>query len=163
MIRATPATPEHKAKIAESKRSHNLSPETIERKRQGALRALERDGLPVASNASRTTFYANRSFRSGSEAQMAQILDELKIEWNYESIGIRLPKMNRIYYPDFYLPSYDKYVEVKGRAYPVGIAKIEEFQTLGYDLQVFWSKDNRTKERRWIAQILQFVNGSGSN
>ena len=52
------------------------------------------------------------------EVAMAERLDHLKIEWERRE-DIKLPYFSksgrkRNYIPDFYLPEYDTYIEVKG-------------------------------------------------
>jgi len=49
---------------------------------------------------------------------MAMRLDELNIQWERDE-GMKLPYLSkagrkRNYIPDFYLPEYDTYIEVKG-------------------------------------------------
>lgn len=50
------------------------------------------------------------------EVNVAKYLDKLNIEWIKPNKGIEYEWNNSIhlYYPDFYLPKYDKYIEVKG-------------------------------------------------
>lgn len=58
------------------------------------------------------TTYKNVTYRSRLEARWAVFFDELKIKHIYEYEGFILE--NKEYYlPDFYLPQYDVYCEVK--------------------------------------------------
>lgn len=70
------------------------------------------------------TYYKGITFRSRLEARWAIILDEMKIAWEYEYEGIEITAshfgdphnpLSFPYLPDFYLPEYDSFVEVKGR------------------------------------------------
>ena len=51
--------------------------------------------------------------RSGWEANIARLLKFLGIEYVYEPKVFSIPKIGN-YLPDFYLPQYDLYLEVKG-------------------------------------------------
>lgn len=59
---------------------------------------------------------------SGSELKFAQLLDKYNIEWakNCGAVAFKYKdslEKERKYYPDFYLPKYDMWVEIKGRYY----------------------------------------------
>ena len=59
----------------------------------------------------------NHYFRSAWEANIARILDYLHIEWKYEYKRFHFNQETEkilSYQPDFYLPQYDKWIEVKG-------------------------------------------------
>ena len=57
------------------------------------------------------TFYKGYRFRSRLEARWAVFFNELGIKWQYEVEGFELPSGR--YLPDFYLPDYKCYFEVK--------------------------------------------------
>jgi hypothetical protein len=57
------------------------------------------------------TNYNGILFRSRTEARIALLLDLFKIEWSYEPEGFDVS--GRWYLPDFYLPLYDAFWEVK--------------------------------------------------
>lgn len=58
------------------------------------------------------TEYAGYKFRSRLEARWALYFDLCKIRWAYESEGFTLSDGQR-YLPDFWLPDYNQFVEVK--------------------------------------------------
>lgn len=68
------------------------------------------------------TYYKGITFRSRLEARWAMVFDQLNIAWEYEPEGIQIPQSDWFlpfmdqfsYLPDFYLPEFDHYVEVKG-------------------------------------------------
>ncbi|MFI2663355.1 hypothetical protein [Micromonospora carbonacea] len=60
------------------------------------------------------TRYAGCRFRSRLEARWAVFFDNLGITWQYETEGYELSTGDR-YLPDFYLPDFDQWVEVKGK------------------------------------------------
>ena len=57
------------------------------------------------------TFYKSYRFRSRLEARWAVYFDQVGVEWEYEPAGFNLGE--RCYLPDFYLPEFDTYIEVK--------------------------------------------------
>lgn len=63
------------------------------------------------------TRYAGCRFRSRTEARWAVFFDHLGIKWQYETEGYELSTGAR-YLPDFYLPDFDQWVEVKGKLTP---------------------------------------------
>lgn len=58
------------------------------------------------------TIYNGYRFRSRLEARWAVFFDSGKIKYEYEPEGFELPNGTR-YLPDFYLPDFDTYAEVK--------------------------------------------------
>ena len=66
-------------------------------------------------------FYKEFQMDSGAEKLFAILLDELSIRWEknkktYFSY-VRADGRKGKYYPDFYLPDYNKWVEIKGKFY----------------------------------------------
>lgn len=59
------------------------------------------------------TTYDGIEFRSKTEARFAVVLNTLKIEYKYEPECMNLSNGLK-YLPDFYLPQFDQWVEVKG-------------------------------------------------
>lgn len=59
------------------------------------------------------TVYNGYRFRSRLEARWAVFFDAAKIKYEYEPEGFELSDGTK-YLPDFYLPDFDTYVEVKG-------------------------------------------------
>ena len=58
------------------------------------------------------THYNGYRFRSRLEARWAVFLDELRLEYGYESEGFELPGGER-YLPDFWVPYWGAWVEIK--------------------------------------------------
>lgn len=59
------------------------------------------------------TIYNGYRFRSRLEARWAVFFDEANIRYEYEVNGFENKETGEKYLPDFYLPDYDWYVEVK--------------------------------------------------
>lgn len=60
------------------------------------------------------TRYKGFRFRSRLEARYAVFFDSLGIKWDYEPEGFHLSN-GVMYLPDFYLPEYDAWIEIKGK------------------------------------------------
>lgn len=58
------------------------------------------------------THYAGHRFRSRLEARYAVFFDNLQVKWEYEPEGYLINGVP--YLPDFWLPKYSLFVEVKG-------------------------------------------------
>ncbi len=74
------------------------------------------------------TYYKNIYMRSSWEIRIAQLLDKAKIDWLYEPQRFELKE--RTYTPDFYLPKWDLWIEVKGWMSPKSRERIKQFQEL---------------------------------
>lgn len=67
--------------------------------------------------------------RSSFESRMAKLLDLLCIEWEYEGIGYSLGNEGT-YFPDFWIPKYSTWLEVKGYMTDVAKRKLMQFRKL---------------------------------
>lgn len=56
----------------------------------------------------------NRMFRSTWECELAELLTSLDIPYEYEPTRFYYKAYKESYLPDFYLPTYNVYLEVKG-------------------------------------------------
>lgn len=74
-------------------------------------------------------------FRSSWEANIARILNYLKIEWIYEKNRYEIND-KETYTPDFYLPKKNEFIEVKGRWLDDSKRKFEEFKKK-YSVKIF--------------------------
>ena len=86
-------------------------------------------------------FYKNFKFRSSYEANFAKWCDGSNIKWKYESKTFNLGKTT--YTPDFYLPTFDCYIEIKGFWRPDAYKKFKECQRKykNINLKVFQKED----------------------
>lgn len=77
------------------------------------------------------TFYKGYHFRSRLEARYAVFFDALGWEWLYEDEGYWLGETLGNYLPDFFLPKFKLFVEVKGEApSDLELAKCRALRTL---------------------------------
>lgn len=64
------------------------------------------------------TVYKGHRFRSRTEARWAVFFDTIGLQWHYETEGYELGLSKTWYLPDFYMPTWDKYVEIKSLNQP---------------------------------------------
>lgn len=84
-------------------------------------KAGKRGGYRENSTRCKRSEYQGFLMHSGSELEFAKLLDEHNIRWVKNSttsfsFSDRTGKARK-YYPDFYLPDFDHWVEIKGRRY----------------------------------------------
>lgn len=74
------------------------------------------------------TYYSGYRFRSRLEAKWAVFFDEIGVKYEYEPQGFDLGNGLR-YLPDFYLPQFSYFVEVKGENdyLPEDMRKVDTF------------------------------------
>lgn len=75
----------------------------------------------------------NVYLRSSYEIRVAELLNKYNIEWKYE-LPIQLNRGH--YFPDFYIPTYDIWIEVKGWDKPDDILKMRECYELYPDMNI---------------------------
>lgn len=78
--------------------------------------------------------YAGYTMYSSWEVAVASEFDRQDIDYEYEPEGFEINGVK--YWPDFYLPDYDKYIEVKGFEREVSMEKASEFSKT-YDLEIW--------------------------
>lgn len=71
-------------------------------------------------------FYHGQWYRNAYEVVFAASLVKAKLAFEYEPQTFDLGKLGT-YTPDFYIPTIDLWVEVKGREFPEAMAKFVEF------------------------------------
>lgn len=79
--------------------------------------------------------YNNVNFRSSWEANFAQWCDGSGIEWKYEPKHFDLG--NTTYTPDFYLPEFDCWIEIKGYLTDLANKKIRLFKRRYSEINYF--------------------------
>ena len=79
--------------------------------------------------------------RSSWEVAFAQWLDLSRYKWLYESKTFDLG--NTTYTPDFYLPEFDCYIEIKGRSLDYFKKKLKLFKKLfsNINYKILYKKD----------------------
>ena len=112
--------------------ANNSKTEETKQKHSNYMKTAWINGMreePVAKSGqySIRTTYKGHNMRSRLEADIAKQLDALGIDWLYEPERFNLGEFT--YLPDFYLPSYDLYIEGKG--WEQGLDKVEKFKNTG--------------------------------
>ena len=109
-----------KAKIIEN--NHNRIYTQEQRNKRSKIARKLWENLDYANKCSNPTYgnkptYKNIKFQSNIEMLYAMKLDELNIEYKYHPKSFKYinSKDNKLhnYFPDFYIPKYDLYLEIK--------------------------------------------------
>lgn len=78
-------------------------------------------GLQPNSTKVHRTIYKDYQMDSGAELAFAKLLDQHGIKWEKNSTRsfpfVDSQGKDRLYYPDFYLPQYNHWIEIKGKRY----------------------------------------------
>jgi len=88
-------------------------------------------------------YYKNIYMRSSWEILFAKYLDKLGIKWLYEPKFFDLG--NTTYTPDFYLPEFDYYIEIKGWWRDDAKDKFEFFKKLYPKVKIIIFDKNKLK------------------
>lgn len=95
--------------------------------------------------------YNDKMYLNVDEIQIAKILDESGYEWVRNSVGFHYETLDgnsRKYYPDFYVPSLNLYVEYKGWVTSEMEHKMKDaVSKSGIKLLVIYSNDKRYNSR----------------
>lgn len=111
---------ETKKKLSESRKNKLLSEEHKKRISEGMHKAVSKypESYSSCNINGRVKIYEYNGVKLNGkwELEFAKYLDENKIVWERPKVGIEYIWNNNIhlYFPDFYLPEFDIYVEVKG-------------------------------------------------
>lgn len=101
-----------------TKRTDERVAKNAEKVRASIKNKIESDEWHFFPRASKAGTYKGIKFHSGWEIKFAQWLDEHEIEWvrTTDSFPYEWNGSTHNYFPDFYLPLVDVYVEIKGQA-----------------------------------------------
>lgn len=94
---------------------HNRAMKSVETRRKNGTIETTNNAYSRCKGGIRSDL--NQYFRSSWESNVARILNYLHIEWKYEYKRFDFSKEKEgilSYQPDFYLPKYNKWIEVKG-------------------------------------------------
>lgn len=78
----------------------------------------------------------NQYFRSTWEANVARIFKLHNIKYEFEKHRFFIKKLNKYYIPDFYLPEFNLYIEVKGYWFDDASDKFKFFQEEYKDIEI---------------------------
>lgn len=98
--------------------------------------------------------HGDTHMRSSWEVKCAEMLDSLGVAWDYEPERFRLwENGQRSYTPDFYLPEFDVWLEVKGFLYDKCRDKISAFRGTGRTLLVIQRDDLFTSNSQLLSLL----------
>ena len=97
----------------------------------------------IKTNFKATYKFGGYRMRSKWERLFAKFLDLNNIKWKYEPKKFYLKQLNHYYLPDFYIPEWDTYVEVKGYMSEGALKKINAFKYEYGNLVVVGEKEIR--------------------
>lgn len=107
------------------------------------------------------TEYKGYRFRSRLEARWAVFFDALGIQWEYEKEGYHLSN-GSCYLPDFWLPKFKVWAEVKGNMIPQDEAKIMSFAFDDGDAPILVLKSDFGRGELYCNDSNDFGGGGGS-
>jgi len=111
---------ETRKKLSDANSGRKLTPETIEKLKISMRAAVKRnpDSYTASNISGRTPIivYNGIKLKGTWEVETAKWLDTQNISWTNVITGFDYEWNNatHLYYPDFYLPEFDCYIEVKG-------------------------------------------------
>ena len=134
----------------------------ISNKISNTITQLYIDG--VYKNCHKSIIYKDNYLRSSWELKVAQWLDQNNIEWEYESKNCRFKRPNGKYYiVDFYLPKFNRWIEVKGWWDEHSIEKCNDFINVnGEDSLIIIDKlniNNINLDKLFYEYTPEFING----
>jgi len=108
-----------KKKISEARRRRKISDETRQKLSESMKMAVQKSPESYTKNnvcgRVKIVEYKGIKLKGSWEVIVAEWLDDNNIVWEHETKCFDYVwNGNRKYYPDFYLPDYDVYIEVKG-------------------------------------------------
>lgn len=113
-----------------AKKGISPTPEAIEIRAEGIRRSYREGGHKGSGpNGWHRRVYKRIVLSSSYELVFAKWLDRNKVEWLYQPRRFNLI-LNGTYRPDFYLPRYNFWIEIKGAMMSKPMAKFLEFREL---------------------------------
>jgi hypothetical protein len=136
--KGTKLSEEHRAAISRYAREHPRKPQSYKR---GPDHHNWGKPAPIGSGHSKGSYCKKGHYlRSTWELAVADYLFDRNIDYTYEAKLFDLGDGLR-YRPDFYIPSIDLHIEVKGYVLEKDLIKHSRFQRLGHKLYVFGKRE----------------------
>jgi hypothetical protein len=98
-----------------------------------------------------------KCFRSKLEYRFATALNYYNIDWQYEPISFKIESINARYYPDFYLPKYNLWIETKGYWFPNAKEKFKMFlkEYAHIKIKIFYEQNVSKIENGILNEIVE--------
>jgi len=130
---------ETKKKLSKSLKEYNKNNPRSEEKRKKHSEAMKKAVLKNINSYTKNNVswrvkhvkYKWITFKGTWELKTVKTLDRLNIKWSYEEIKVSYIDKDNIkhfYFPDFYLPEYNCFIEVKGLYREKDFMKKEQFK-----------------------------------
>lgn len=93
--------------------------------------------------------YKGFKMDSAAELAFAKLLDDFGVKWEKNTTRkfpyVTKQGYRRNYIPDFYLPEYDEWVEIKGRYYQTS-SLLAQLEAVGSNIELIYSDELRLPE-----------------
>lgn len=131
---------ETRYKLGSSFRGKHHSLETKQKIKESIKQNINNDNWHLSFSKSRTIEYKEYKFQGNWEVGFAKYLDKLNIKWERpnKKFDYKYNNDNHKYLPDFYLPDYNLYIEIKGYPTQRDFCKWEQFTD---NLDIYFGDD----------------------
>lgn len=120
---------ETREKLAKIWRGRKHSEESKQKIKDSIKQKIENENWHLSFSKSRTFEYKGIKFQGSWEVAFAKYLDNKNIKWErpHKTYKYVFENENHRYLPDFYLPEYNLYIEIKGYPTKRDFSKWEQF------------------------------------
>jgi len=127
-------------KLGNSWRGKTLTNETKEKIKNTIKKNIENNNWHLSFSKSRTFEYKGIKFQGLWEVKFAKYLDNKNVKWErpHKTYKYIFENENHRYLPDFYLPEYNLYIEIKGYPTKRDFSKWEQFTD---NLDIYFGDD----------------------
>ena len=131
---------ETREKLAKVWRGRKHSEESKQKIKDSIKQNIENNNWHLSFSKSRTIEYKGIKFQGSWEVEFAKYLDNKNIKWErpHKTYKYIFENENHRYLPDFYLPEYNLYIEIKGYPTSRDFSKWEQFPN---DLDIYFGDD----------------------
>ena len=131
---------ETRYKLGNSWRGKTLTNETKEKIKNTIKKNIENNNWHLSFSKSRTFEYKGIKFQGSWEVEFAKYLDNKNVKWErpHKTYKYIFENENHRYLPDFYLPEYNLYIEIKGYPTKRDFSKWEQFTD---NLDIYFGDD----------------------
>lgn len=131
---------ETRKKLGNSWRGKKMSEETKEKIKNTIKQNIENNNWHLSFSKSRTFEYKGIKFQGSWEVNFAKYLDNKNIKWErpHKTYKYIFENEDHRYLPDFYLPEYNLYIEIKGYPTKRDFSKWNQFTE---DLDIYFGDD----------------------
>lgn len=133
-------TDETKTKISKANTGKKHKEEIKQKIKESVQQNINNDNWHLSFSKARTIEYKGYKFQGSWEVAFAKYLDNLNIKWerSNKKFDYTYNNDNHKYLPDFYLPDYNLYIEIKGYPTQRDFCKWEQFTD---NLDIYFGDD----------------------